>query len=126
MASAVGFKEKNVRQLWLTLAIVTPNYKESRKRDYIRELMDYASDTYSYEVRELALNYLSEIQIINEQVLKSMINACVHPNWRFRSGARELLKRQMDNPLVTDLLEEILAGSSNESERNYLRNLLNE
>ena len=126
MASAVGFKEKNVRQLWLTLAIVTPNYKESRKRDYIRELMDYASDTYSYEVRELALNYLSEIQIINEQVLKSMINACVHPNWRFRSGARELLKRQRDNPLVTDLLEEILAGSSNESERNYLRNLLNE
>ncbi|ARV12984.1 aminopeptidase [Gilvibacter sp. SZ-19] len=126
MASALGFKEKNIRQLWLTLAIVTPNYKQDQKREFIKELMSYATANYSFETRELALNYLTEIQIVNESVLLSLVDACVHPNWRFRSGARELLKRQMDNPLVKNLLEEILAGSSNESERNYLRNLLNE
>ncbi|NQX76110.1 M1 family metallopeptidase [Gilvibacter sp.] len=123
MASAVGFKEKNIRQLWLTLAIVTPNYKEAKKRDYIRELMEYASDTYSFEVRELALNYLSEIQIINEQVLKSMINACVHPNWRFRNQARELLKRQLDNPIALQSIQSFRSDLT-QKEQDYLQRVL--
>ncbi|MDC7997907.1 M1 family metallopeptidase [Gilvibacter sediminis] len=123
MTSALGFKEKNVRQLWLTLAIVTPDYNEGQKRDYIRELMDYASDTYSFEVRELALNYLSEIQIINEQVLKSMINACVHPNWRFRNQARELLKRQLDNPIALQSIQSFRSDLP-QKEQDYLQRVL--
>ncbi|WP_420379665.1 M1 family metallopeptidase [Gilvibacter sp.] len=123
MASALGFQEKNIRQLWLTLAIVTPNYKQDQKREFIKELMSYATANYSFETRELALNYLTEIQIVNESVLSSLVEACVHPNWRFRSGARELLKRQMDNPLSVSTLKEILPALPLKQQQ-YLRSVL--
>ena len=123
MDGAIGFSEKNIRQLWLTLAIVTPAYRADKKKQYTQELMDYSSAAYSFEVRELALSYLTEIQIINREVLKNLLNACVHPNWGFRTTARELLNRQLDKPIAKSTLAEIRRELP-EKEANYLDRVL--
>lgn len=123
MDGQVGFMDKNIRQLWLTLAIVTPNYKPEKRNAHIEELMSYASKDYSFEVRELALNYLTEIKIVNQTLLRSLANACVHPNWRFRNSARKILKKQLDNPIALKQLKE-LKPELPQKEQEYLSTVL--
>ena len=123
MESAVGFREKNLRQLWLTLASVTQGYRTNNKQRYMLELMGYSGPEYSFETRDLALNYLTEINAVNETVLRNLMNACVHPNWRFRSSARELLNKQLDNPIALSKLKEI-RSSLPKKEMDYLDRVL--
>src|SRR5690606_29800440 len=46
----VGFANKNVRLLWLTLALLTKDYHEAEKPDFYKELSAYTSPEYSFEV----------------------------------------------------------------------------
>ncbi len=114
-----GFQNKNLRQLWLVLALVTATYEPDKKGDFLIELMDYASDIYSFEVRELALNYLFDLNVVNAVSLAHLVNACVHPNWRFRSQARNILERVAGNPISKDILEE-LAPNLPQAQQDYL------
>lgn len=116
----VGFQNKNVRQLWLVLALVTDTYKPDNKRDYILELMDYGTATYSFEVRELALTYLFDLGIVNEQTITALVDACMHPNWRFKSSSRKILERIGKEPINKGLITQMLDGFD-PAEQAYLR-----
>ncbi|WP_188439093.1 M1 family metallopeptidase [Planktosalinus lacus] len=87
----VGFQDKNLRQLWLTLALATEGYQNHLKQDFFNELSSYAAPKYSFEIRQLAFQYLYSFDGFTNQNLMYLLDACVHPNWRFRSSSRELL-----------------------------------
>lgn len=97
MQTVVGFQNKNIRQLWLALAMVTPDYNSSEKENYKKELQAYTSAAFSFEVRQKAFEYVNELQLFNDEVLKNLVNAAVHHNWRFRSASRELLNLVLQN-----------------------------
>tara|TARA_R100000935_G_scaffold55682_1_gene85887 strand:+ start:5728 stop:7785 length:2058 start_codon:yes stop_codon:yes gene_type:complete len=97
MEGVVGFQDKNIRQLWLALAIVSPAYKISEKDTFKRELQGYTSEEFSFEIRQKAFEYVSQLRLYDETVVNNLINASVHHNWRFRSTARTLLDEVLKN-----------------------------
>ena len=125
MKNREGFQNKNIRQLWLALAIVTPNYAVTAKPIFKKELQGYTSNAYSFEIRQTAFEYVSELGLYNEKVLANLINASVHPNWRFRNASRKSLDEVLKTPGVEEALKNNLASFS-EKERNYLQKKLSE
>jgi len=68
----VGLPNKNVRLLWLTLALVTPAYKNGAKATYLNELMNYTTSTYHWEVRQTAFQYLNHINAMNTEEIRKL------------------------------------------------------
>src|SRR5690606_37783922 len=87
----IGFQDKNIRALWLALAIVTENYRDTKKQHFYNELSSYTSTDYSFEIRKNAFQYLFGLQLFTDKNLTDLVQACLHPNWRFASFSRELL-----------------------------------
>jgi len=92
MDGVVGLPNKNIRLLWLALALVTPEYQPQSKMDFYHELNGYTDPTYHFEVRSAAFQYLRQIQAFNEETLKNLIAASDHHVWQFKKMARNLLR----------------------------------
>ncbi|MEZ4873983.1 MAG: M1 family aminopeptidase [Flavobacteriaceae bacterium] len=121
--AVVGFQDKNVRQLWLALALHTQGYEETEKLQFLDELTRYSSEEYSFEVREIALDYLYSMQVKSDAFVLNLVNACTHHYWRFRDDARSLLDDFMATPANK---ERVLAlfSSYSEKEKAYLKRKL--
>lgn len=91
MDGVMGFQDKNIRQLWLTLAIVTDGFQNENKQVFFNELSNYASPKFSFEIRQNAFQFLVGLDGFTNQNLKYLIDACLHPNCRFASSSREIL-----------------------------------
>ncbi|MEP0134004.1 MAG: M1 family metallopeptidase [Eudoraea sp.] len=90
----IGLPNKNVRLLWLFLAVLTKDYlNDVQKADYTEELFGYTSAVYSFEVRQNAFSLLVEVFPLTDQNLLDLINASVHHSWQFRNFARNLIER---------------------------------
>ncbi|TXG39658.1 M1 family metallopeptidase [Seonamhaeicola maritimus] len=87
-----GFNDKNIRTLWLTLALITEDYEPENKKSYFDELTDYTSSKYGYEVRQNAFQYLNQIKACNDACKENLKQAGKHHNWRFKKFAKTLLK----------------------------------
>ncbi|APU11458.1 aminopeptidase [Cellulophaga lytica] len=92
----IGFSSKNVRQLWLALAIMTKEYNVDLKNEYLKELRGYTSEAEHFETRQLAFSYLNDLFYLDKTNLVDLIHATNHPVWQFKSFARGL---------VNDILE---------------------
>jgi len=90
-----GFNDKNVRILWLTLALITEDFANENKKDYFDELTNYTSPKYGFEVRQNAFQYLNQIQACNDDCIENLEEATNHHNWRFSKFARELLNSEL-------------------------------
>lgn len=121
---ANGFKDKNLRQLYLTLALATPNYKPENNAEFLNELIAYSSKNYSYQIRQKAMEYLTALSINNTEYITHLINACTHSYWRFRNVARNLLQLKLEN---TKNKEWILTNFNrfSEKEKQYLKGIIN-
>lgn len=118
-----GLPNRNVRLLWLTLALLTPGYDTAHTQDYYRELCAYTSPEFSTETRQLAFEYLKEAFPFTDQNLKDLIKATVHHSWQFRSFSRKLLDTLYQKGDYRDRLS-ALAGELSEADLRYLRQKL--
>ena len=100
----IGFNDKNVRCLWLTLALLTPEYDVAFNNVYLRELRDYTSSKYGFQTRQNAFSYVNKLQIFDYQTLANLIEATNHHNWRFKSFAKELLQSLSENEKYKDII----------------------
>lgn len=89
----IGFNNKNVRLLWLTLVLITEDYENENKKAYFEELTNYTSPKYGFEVRQSAFQYLSQIQACGAMCKENLKQATKHHNWRLQKFAKELLKQ---------------------------------
>ena len=87
-----GFADKNIKLLWLTLAILTDNDDIGKSDELLNELISYTSDDYSFEVRQKAFNYLRWIRSCNEECIENIKQATNHHNWRFKQFAKNYLE----------------------------------
>ena len=112
----VGLPNKNVRILWLTLALITENYRLEEKKSFYSELNGYTASWYNFEVRRLAFSYLNQIQALNQQSLENLIEASDHHVWQFKKSSRNLMReiystkegKQLFNDLKPQLSDELL------------------
>lgn len=120
----VGFNDYNLRTLWLSLALSTVDYP-SDKNALAEELINYSSINYEAITRQNALEKLIGFQLVNNEVLKNLVNATTHHMWQFskfgRDNIRVLLK---DTQLRTSF--EKMAPILNEKENFQLNRLLKE
>lgn len=104
----VGFSDKNLRVLWLTLAYSAKDYKPEHKPDFYAELLQYASPRYESSLRQNALNSLLYIGKQDPIVMENLVNATQHHKWQFakygRDNIRKLLKKEGYRGLFTSIL----------------------
>jgi len=87
----IGLPNKNVRLVWLLLAILTKDYlTDDQKSTYGEELFGYTSPQYSFEIRQNAFSLLFEVFPLTDQNLLDLMNASVHHSWQFRKFARNM------------------------------------
>jgi len=89
-ATVIGFNDKNVRTLWLTLALNTKGFEKTKYKGFYEELLEYTNPVYHFEVRKNAFQYLNKLQLVNSKVLQNLQQATKHHNWRFRSYCKKL------------------------------------
>ncbi|WP_081211423.1 M1 family metallopeptidase [Salegentibacter sediminis] len=119
----VGFTDKNIRILWLTLNLATPAYEPEKQQKYYKELSGHTAPHRPFGVRKNAFGYLYQINAFSDKNLKNLLEATQHPNSQFRKFSRELLSELMKNPdyrLQFQMLKENLP----ERERLYLEKKL--
>lgn len=119
----IGLPNKNVRLMWLTLAMLTEGYNSLKTKDYFDELSNYTKFEYSFEIRQGAFFYLKEAFGFNDQSLSSLVRASTHHSWQFRKYAREVLDGLLlDADYKTRL--EVLANELKPKETRYLKSKL--
>ena len=97
LSNTTGFPNKNIRLLWLTLALVTPEYRVDEKADYLEELSAYTRSIYNPEVRQTAFTFLTDIGAMNLKAYKELLKSTNHHSWQFRNFARRLLDKELNN-----------------------------
>lgn len=120
----IGFNDFNLRILWLSLAVSTPEYASDTAAN-IQELINYSSKKYEAATRQNALEYLLNFNIINEEILKNLVNATTHHTWQFSKFGRDNIRLLIKKPEVRKAFESILP-SLNEKEQFQLDRLLKE
>ncbi|RTY88608.1 M1 family metallopeptidase [Flavobacterium sp. RSP15] len=103
----IGFNDYNLKTLWLSLALSSPDYA-SDKTDLITELVNYSSSIYEATTRQNALKNLLTFGIINDTVLKNLINASTHQMWQFSKFARDNIRTLLKNKEMQLSFERIL------------------
>jgi aminopeptidase N len=96
-ANIDGFSNKNVRMLWLTINLVSPEIDPEKAGGYYRELSGYTQEYYPFEIRQNAFGYLYQINAFSQQNLIDLLNASQHHSYRFRDFSRKLLDRLLEN-----------------------------
>lgn len=120
----VGFNDYNLRTLWLTLALSTPDYIVD-KTALANELITYSSRDYEANTRQNALEKLLSFKIINNVVLENLVNATTHHMWQFSKFGRDNIRKLLKNPAMRASLERIVPNL-NEAEQFQLNRLLKE
>ena len=107
-----GGNNKTFRMIWLSLAIITKDYKNVEKQSFIKELVEYGSPDYNMLVRLNAFEMLIQMQIINADVIENLFDAALHFNWRLHQPARRYLKSIYQNKMFRPMIEEKLKNLS--------------
>jgi aminopeptidase N len=117
----IGFSNKNIRLLWLSLALLTRDYEPADTSDYYAELSGYTSPVFSNEVRQLAFQFLEQLIGFSDRNLLDLINATQHHSWQFRRYARTLLDQLLEKKDYKDRIGR-LSVKLNEEELRYISN----
>ncbi len=120
-----GFQNKNIRQVWLLLALVTEGYENSEKENYLSELKSYTSTDYSFEIRKKAFKNVNDLRVWDLETLKNLAEACVHPTWRFAKSSKELLNEVIQNKNYHEQVR-VLGRQVSEKAVNYINSITKE
>uniref|UniRef100_UPI00404A9C2A M1 family metallopeptidase n=3 Tax=Flavobacterium sp. TaxID=239 RepID=UPI00404A9C2A len=119
----VGFQDKNLRILWLTLALMTPDFENNRKPNFYDELLSYASPNYESAIRQNAFTNLLFLNPLDENVLRDLIQATTHHKWQFTLFARNQIRSLLKNEAHLNFFKEVLP-TLNQAEQNQLKKLV--
>ena len=120
----IGFNDYNLRNLWLSLALNTPNFIQNRVQ-YINELIEYSSGDFEVSTRQNALQNLISFRLIDDLVLKNLVNATTSHIWQFSKFGRDNIRNLLKNDKMRLSFENIIVDL-NEKEKFQLNRLLKE
>lgn len=119
----IGFNDYNLRTLWLSLAIGTPDFVAD-KTTLTYELIQYSSPYFEATTRQNALEKLIAFGLINEAVLRNLVNATTHHMWQFSKYGRDNIRLLLKKDSMRVSLEQLLPRLT-EKEQIQLDKLLN-
>lgn len=119
----IGFNDKNLRILWLTLALKTSNYNPQIKTSYYDELIEYSSEKYESATRQNALNNLIFLNKNDFNYLPHLVQALTSHKWQFSKFAREKIRLMLKNSSHRSYFETLLVTLPND-QKTILNHLL--
>ncbi|WP_306474234.1 HEAT repeat domain-containing protein, partial [Flavobacterium psychrophilum] len=120
-----GNNDRNLRIIWLTLALGTKEYEPTKKTKFYNEIVNYAGTNFDSSIRQNALEVLIKINPSDEIVLQSLANATTHHKWQFVKFAKETIRAMIKKEGFRKLFEELLPKLI-DKERLNLEKLLEE
>lgn len=96
--NSIGFNNKNVRTLWLLLALNTPGYTIKQRASFFFELHQYTATNHSIGTRINAFKYLEILKSFNDQSIINLSVGATHPNWQFNKFCTNTIKRLLKQP----------------------------
>jgi aminopeptidase N len=105
--ASVGFQNKNIKLLWLTLNLATPDYQPDKKPSVYGELSKHTQPGYPYQVRENAFGYLYQIDTFSKENYKDLMEGVFHPVWQFKKFCRELMDTLMNSEKHSKALQKL-------------------
>lgn len=118
-----GFPDKNIRVLWLTLALLTKDYEPQKSGEYYEELSGYTGSEYPFGVRQNAFGFLKDVIGFSDRNLLDLIQAGQHRTWQFRNYVGALLDQLLEQEAYRERIKK-LSEKLNESELRYMNNKL--
>ncbi len=94
----VGFNNKNVRTLWLLLALNTPGYSTKQRASFFSELHKYTATNHSIGTRINTFKYLEILKSFNDQSIINLSVSATHPNWQFNKFCTKTIERLLKQP----------------------------
>lgn len=119
----IGFNDKNLRILWLTLALMTKEYEMQQKVNFYDELIEYSSPKFESSIRQNALTNLLFLNPNDENILRNLVNATTHHKWQFTLFARNQIRELAKTERHKKYFEEMMPSLS-EAEQKQLKRLL--
>lgn len=121
----IGFSDKNLRILWLTLAYKAKGYRENDKEAFYGELQSYAYPEYESSVRQNALANLLYLGKEDPVVLQNLVNATLHYKWQFSKYGRDTIRKLLKKEGYRRQFEQLLPTLA-EAEKTKLEGFLRE
>jgi aminopeptidase N len=109
-----GFNDKNLRILWLTLALGTKEYQMADKAKYYDELLNYCNPEFETSIRQNAMENLLFINDKDQNVLPNLVNSLVSYKWQFSKFGKDKIRLLLKNPNIRNYLEQLLPNLSKE------------
>ncbi|MEZ0129560.1 M1 family metallopeptidase [Flavobacterium sp. LBUM151] len=103
----IGFNDYNLRTMWLSLALSTPDYA-SNPDDLIAELISFSSTKYEATTRQNELEKLIAFKIINDKVLSNLASSTTHHMWQFSKFGRDTIRFLLKKPEMRASFDRIL------------------
>lgn len=119
----VGFSDRSIRIVWLTLALATKEYKADEKLAYYDELLSYSTPKFEANTRQNAIVNLLFLNKMDKNVLPNLINGLVHHKWQFVKFCREKIRELIKQEVFKKYFEETLPTLP-ENEKQQLQRLL--
>ena len=104
----VGLNDKNLRVLWLTLALATKDFEQDKKAAYYDELLDYATPKYESNLRQNAITKLLFLDKNDQNTLNYLVNALVSHRWQFVQFARENIRNLLKSDVHRKFFEQMV------------------
>lgn len=121
----IGFPDKNIRILWLALALLTQDYEPQYSLAYYKELSGYTDPSYPFEVRQNAFGMLQEAIGFSDKNLLDLIQAAQHHSWQFKRYSRRLIDQLLQQDGIKNRMENLME-KLNGVELRYMNNKLTE
>jgi len=121
----IGFNDKNLRILWLTLALGTKDFQMEDKGRYYDELLLYSNPEYETSIRQNAMENLLFINDKDQNVLSNLVNTMTNYKWQFSKFGKDKIRLLLKNPNIRNYLEQLLPNLGKE-ESAALSKILNE
>lgn len=121
----VGFNDKNLRVLWLTLALGTKGYELVNKAKFYDELLNYCSPKYETSIRQNAIENLLFINEKDKNVVPFLVNSLTSHKWQFSKFGREKIRLLLKNKNIRIYFETLMT-TLNEEESLALKKIVTE
>lgn len=125
MDGRIGMNDKNIRLLWIALALSSREYRLDKKAGYYDELLAYAQAGEEASVRQNAIEKLLFLDKGDKNILPLLVNATVHHKWQFSKFGRDRIREKLKLPNHRKFFEELIPKLP-ENEKAQLQRLLDE
>ena len=105
-----GENDKRLRIHFLVLNIFSEkdNIDSENVNNYKKEILDYSSSNFEFSVRQNAIIYLKQLQMLDKFVLDNLLECCFYKNWRYAKWGKDFLKEILLDEIIKQKYLELL------------------